>query len=139
EREELAETNSWSALALSIPSSTADASWSERLRFLFSTQQFSITDAMIIRTLLAEIEQAMVVTAIAIQRYRLRTGTVPAELSALVPEYLSALPRDAMDGKMLRYRVSSDSSFTLYSVGEDGKDDRGDPTLVAGNKEYNRI
>jgi len=139
EREELAETNSWSALALSIPTPANDPSWSERFRFLFSTQPFSITDAMIRRTLVAEIEQAMTVTAIAIQRYRLRTGTLPAELSALVPEYLSALPRDAMDGRTLRYGVLSDSSFTLYSVGEDGKDDRGDPTLVAGKKEYHRI
>jgi len=139
ERQELAETNSWSALALTIPSSIEDPSWSERFRFLFSTQPFSVTDAMIRRTLIAEMEQAMAVTAIAINRYRLRTGTLPAKLSALVPEYLSTLPRDAMDGRTLRYGILSENTFTLHSVGEDGKDEGGNPALMPDRKGYHRI
>ena len=32
-----------------------------------------------------------------------------------------------MDGKPLKYKLKSDGTFILYSVGEDGLDDGGDP------------
>lgn len=64
-------------------------------------------------------------TAISLKRYALRHGTPPAGLAALVPEFLPALPRDFMDGQALRYRLDPDGSFTLYSVGEDLRDDAG--------------
>jgi hypothetical protein len=35
---------------------------------------------------------------------------------------------DVMDGKPLRYRLNPDGTLLLYSVGEDGVDDGGDPT-----------
>ena len=62
-----------------------------------------------------------------------------AELTALVPDYLEQLPRDPMDGKTLRYHVLSNDSFTLYSVGVDGKDDGGKVTLRSDKKDYRRI
>jgi hypothetical protein len=65
----------------------------------------------------------MVNTAIALKRYQLREGKVPKDLSALVPEYLAALPRDLMDGQPLRYRLNADGSFVLYSAGEDAQED----------------
>jgi hypothetical protein len=40
-----------------------------------------------------------------------------------------------MDGKPVRYRLNSDGTFILYSVGEDGVDNGGDPTLRPEIKE----
>ena len=69
----------------------------------------------------------MTVAAVALNRYKLRTGTYPANLSLLVPEFLPALPHDWMDGKPLHYSLNADGTFTLYSVNDDGVDNGGDP------------
>ena len=150
ERERWARTNGWAALAgtkdepklhwrLSIESSEK-LGWYDRLRFLFASENFSITDSVIRRTLEVQTQQQMVLTVLGVQRYRLRTGRLPAQLSDLVPEYLTAWPHDFMDGKALRYRLlSGDGDFLLYSVGEDGKDDGGDPAQQADKKTYHQI
>jgi len=44
-----------------------------------------------------------------------------------------------MDGKTLRYRPLPDGSFVVYSVGEDGKDDGGNPARRADRKDYRQI
>jgi hypothetical protein len=67
----------------------------------------------------------MVRTAVAIKRYELRQGKPPSSLAALVPDFLDEIPLDLMDGQPLRYRLNPDGSFTLYSVGRDGRDDGG--------------
>jgi hypothetical protein len=72
--------------------------------------------------------QQMVVAAIALQRHQLRHGKLPTTLRALVPEFLSALPYDFMDGQPLRYGRNHDGSFQLYSIGDDGRDDGGNPS-----------
>jgi hypothetical protein len=69
----------------------------------------------------------MVIAAVALKRYQLRHGQVPQSLTALAPEFLAEVPHDFMDGQLLRYRLNSDGSFILYSVGEDGRDNGGDP------------
>lgn len=68
----------------------------------------------------------MVITAIALKRYQLIHGKPPPELNRLVPQFLSAVPIDLMNGQVFRYRPNSNGAFVLYSVGEDGKDDGGD-------------
>jgi hypothetical protein len=75
----------------------------------------------------------LVTTAIAIKRYELKHGKPPPRLAALVPEFLPALPVDLMDGQTLRYRLYSDGSFTLYSVGANAQDDGGDPDVEQQN------
>jgi hypothetical protein len=80
------------------------------------------------RIAIAEIEKEMLVAAIALKRFHLRHGTFPAALASLTPEFVPSLPRDWIDGKPLRYRLKEDGQFVLYSVGEDGVDDGGDPT-----------
>jgi hypothetical protein len=75
-----------------------------------------------------EMERRMVVTAIALKRFQIQSGKFPADLESLVPDYLHELPLDLMDGKPLRYRPHTDGTFLLYSVGEDGEDNGGDPT-----------
>lgn len=68
----------------------------------------------------AEWKRRLLVTAIALKRHRLRHGKYPADLTAMVPELLSEVPFDFMDGKPLRYHLEADGSFSLYSgtVGE---------------------
>ncbi len=75
-----------------------------------------------------EIQRVLTVAAIALKRYRLRNGKYPASLDALVPDCISSVPLDPIDGKPLRYRLKPDGTFTLYSVGLDGQDDDGDPS-----------
>jgi hypothetical protein len=75
-----------------------------------------------------EAARQLALTAIALKRFQLKHGSYPENLSALVPEYLSATPTDPVDGSPLRYRRNGDDSFLLYSIGEDMSDDGGDPT-----------
>jgi len=77
----------------------------------------------------AETERSLVLSAIALTRHKLRHGTYPESLSALVPEFLPAVPADYLDGKPVKYHRNDDGSYALYSVGEDGKDDGGDASL----------
>jgi hypothetical protein len=69
----------------------------------------------------------MSIAAVALRRYRLRHQDWPPSLAALVPEFLSEVPRDWVNGEPLRYRRNNDGTFTLYSVGMDGQDDGGNP------------
>ena len=62
-------------------------------------------------------------TILALRAYQLTHGNLPADLSALVPEFLEAVPVDDFDGKPLRY--SADRNI-VYSVGKNLKDDGGD-------------
>jgi len=66
----------------------------------------------------------MVVAAVALKRYHLRHKKFPKSLDGLVPEFVSKVPIDYMDGRPLRYRPDGDQ-FVLWSVGLDGKDDGG--------------
>ncbi|MEW6305159.1 MAG: hypothetical protein AB1705_16915 [Verrucomicrobiota bacterium] len=84
-----------------------------------------------------ETQRRMTVVAIALKRCQLKHGRHPAGLAALAPEFLAEIPRDPMAGAPFQYRLEKDSGFTLYSVGEDGKDDGGDATPSApGSKRF---
>jgi hypothetical protein len=84
----------------------------------------------LLKTALAESARRLTVTAIALKRYHLQNGVYPVTLDDLVPAFLPAVPADFMDGKPLRYKLRPDGDFLLYSVGEDGQDNGGDPTPV---------
>lgn len=79
---------------------------------------------------LIEAQRSLVTTAIALKRYELHYGSMPRELSALVPAFLAEAPRDPVDGKLLRYRFQEGGKWWLYSVGENRVDDGGDPALT---------
>ncbi len=79
------------------------------------------------RVLEYETYREMTITAIALKRFELRHGKPPTDLATLVPEFLGRIPHDYMDGGSLRYRLNTDGTWTLYSVGEDGVDNGGDP------------
>lgn len=81
-----------------------------------------------------EVARNIVITAIALKRYQLRHGAYPSALAALKPEFATEVPRDPIDGKPLRYRLNSDGTYVLYSVGDDGKDDGGDVSAATPSK-----
>ena len=80
-------------------------------------------------TIRTETARRVVVTAIAIKRFQLRNGRYPVNLGELVPDFLPSIPIDPMSGKPLCYRPDPFGPYLLYSVGTDGKDEGGDPTL----------
>lgn len=65
-----------------------------------------------------------VVTACAVERFRLAQGRLPAALDELVPRFLPAVPADPMDSQPLKYRPL-DRGYVVYSLGEDDTDDGG--------------
>lgn len=62
---------------------------------------------------------------IALERFKLAKGAYPKSLAEVVPEYLDKLPLDPFSGKPYGYRLEEDGGFTLWSVGNDLKDDGG--------------
>jgi hypothetical protein len=82
----------------------------------------------VLKTLRMEAARDLTVTAIALKRYELKHGQLPEKLDQLVPEFLPAVPIDCFSGKPLHYQLQTTGAYLLYSVGEDGHDDGGDPT-----------
>ena len=80
----------------------------------------------------AQSEVDMAMLACALERYRLAEGQYPEELNALVPRFVAVLPHDIINGQPLKYRLTNNGRFILYSVGWNEKDDGG---VVAANKD----
>jgi hypothetical protein len=68
--------------------------------------------------------QSTVPVVFALAAYRADHGSYPADLAALVPKYLPAIPEDLFSGGPLRYKGQR-AGYVLYSVGPNGKDDGG--------------
>ena len=118
------------ANSLEAGTTNVSADWVEKagipdLREEFSGQADGAVQLMY-ATMAAEAARKIVITAIALKRYQLKHGNYPPNLSTLVPIFMSAVPRDPVDGQSLRYRLNPDGTFLLYSIGENGKDDGGD-------------
>ncbi len=73
----------------------------------------------------AEARRRLIITALALERYRRRHGAYPHTLAELAPEFLKSGPTDFMDGQPLRYYLTDNQQFVLYSVGLDCVDDHG--------------
>lgn len=117
-------------LGISKLSSSFDTLFSSKPDFHNMFSESIVTLAGLSRkVMLAEVARQAGITAIAIKRFQLKHGTYPPSLNSLVPEFISAVPRDPVDGEPLRYRLQLDGTFLLYSVGENGKDDNGNPSL----------
>ena len=102
------------------------------LKTLFS-ESILILNTMLRKVMLAEIQKQLVVTTIALKRHQLRHGKIPGDLQALCPEFLPSIPIDPVNGEPLHYKPNSGGTFLLYSVGEDGEDNGGDPNPAEGN------
>jgi hypothetical protein len=72
-------------------------------------------------------------TAIAVERYRLANGRLPAMLADLVPTHLPAVPDDPFSGQSLHYVVKT-PGFIVYSVGPDREDNHGTKTNKDGRE-----
>lgn len=72
-----------------------------------------------------EAAKQLAVAAIALKRYQIKNGQYPSDLNLLVPEFVSGVPLDPVDGKPLHYRLNADGTFLLYSIGPNGRDDGG--------------
>ena len=105
-----------------------------RLRFFIGRMLIGSLANLMRRAWVAQTTAEITRTAIAIKRYELREGKLPDALEALVPEFLSRVPVDYMDGKPLRYCMESDGEFVLYSIGVDGRDGHGDATYATGTR-----
>ncbi|MBW3624834.1 MAG: type II secretion system protein GspG [Armatimonadetes bacterium] len=72
-------------------------------------------------------QNRLLTVALALQAYRAERGAYPRVLSALVPDYLKAVPADPFaKAGTLKYRREN-GTYRLYSIGPDGKDDGGTP------------
>ena len=105
----------------------------DRLRYPNPQSLISLSK-VVNKAMRAETERSLAICAIALKRYGLRHRESPASLAALVPEFVPSVPIDYMDGKPMKYHLNPDGSFTLYSVGEDVKDDGGDASPLPGNE-----
>jgi len=103
--------------------------FTDDFRTIFSGNASYAALRKVVRT---EAAQNIVITAIALKRYELRDHQLPATLEELTPNFLQTVPIDCMDGQPLRYRRNADGNFPLYSVGVNGVDDSGDPSLEKG-------
>ena len=82
-----------------------------------------------------ETRRLQTITAIALERHRLKHGHYPDTLAQLIPDYLTQIPQDPMDGCPLRYRLNPDGTFTLWSAGFDGQDNGGDFSMPDPKKQ----
>ena len=86
----------------------------------------------------AEAQRRILITALALERYRIAHGAYPKTLAGLVPEILKVPPADFMDGRPLRYRLTDDGHFMAYSVGLGGVDNGGKLRRRMGDPGYQR-
>ena len=77
------------------------------------------------RAAMAEAERRLIVTAIALERYRVKYREYPQTVAKLSPEFLKNPPVDFMDGQPLRYHTTDDGHFILYAIGLDCVDHGG--------------
>jgi len=69
------------------------------------------------------VSEALIVCAL--ERYRRANGEYPATLARLTPGFLDNLPLDLITGETLKYRLTANGQFLLYSVGWNQRDDNG--------------
>ncbi len=96
------------------------------------SQDVTSLSAVFNKVMRVETAKQATIAAIALKRYQLKYGNYPTNLDSLVPDFVPTVPLDSVDGRPLRYRLNADGTFLLYSVGENGKDDGGDPSLEKG-------
>lgn len=109
--------------------------WHDRLCNAYVRMGTPAIENAVAKAFVTENQFALHDTALALTRHRLRHGAFPDSLDALVPTFLPELPRDRMDGQPLRYRKEADDRFTLWSIGDDLRDDGGDGTKEGASTE----
>lgn len=76
-------------------------------------------------------QNSLFTATLALQAYRQEHGAYPFSLTALAPAYLSHIPTDPFNaGRPLQYRHTK-STYLLFSIGPDRRDDGGAPVINA--------
>jgi len=121
------------AVWASRPYSEARSDW-EKWEQEFRSKEAGLFTRMLVPALFgaakataeADARHQLACTALAVEKYRAKTGQPPDHLNKLVPDYLDAIPKDPFDGKPLRMAVSQ-GTVLLYSIGPGLKDEGGAP------------
>ena len=96
--------------------------WNHRL---FAAVALPYTANLVQKSAAAQTAADEAALACALERYRISKGDYPQTLSALVPQFIAAIPHDVITGKPLIYHVTDGGQFILYSVGWNETDDGG--------------
>jgi hypothetical protein len=73
----------------------------------------------------AEGQRRVLLTALALERYRQKNKNYPDDLQRLAPEFLKSVPLDFATGQPLHFSLRENGRFLLYSVGLDCVDNGG--------------
>jgi len=73
----------------------------------------------------SETQNGLLLVMLALRAFRLEHGRYPAALTELAPAYLKKLPDDPFAAQGTFKYILNGNTYTLYSVGPDGKDDSG--------------
>ncbi len=77
--------------------------------------------------------------ACALERFHLAHGDYPEKLDVLVPQYITKLPCDIINGETLKYHRADNGTFLLYSVGWNETDDGGQISVNSGGRENLKV
>ena len=78
-----------------------------------------------------EVQNVLLLTALALRAYRLEHGAYPGTLARLSPAYLKQMPSDPFAANGPLHYKHQGINYVLYSVGPDGRDDGGRPIFDA--------
>jgi hypothetical protein len=65
----------------------------------------------------AQTRRELAIAALAVKRCQLRHNRLPPTLEALMPEFLSEVPHDFMNGQPLKYKLTT-TSFELHATSD---------------------
>lgn len=75
--------------------------------------------------------------ALAAEELRIEHGRFPTDWNELVPQYLPSVPHDSCASGPLQLKTTADG-IVIYSIGEDRRDDGGDPRHDVAFRVYHR-
>ncbi len=84
-----------------------------------------VFDSLLMKMAWAQSSVDEAALACALERYYLDHRAYPERLEALTPAYCAQTPTDVITGTPLRYRLTADGRYQLYSIGWNERDDGG--------------
>jgi hypothetical protein len=105
--------------------------WNHRL---FAGEMLPFTAGIIQKSACAQTAMEETALACALERFHLTHGNYPESLAALEPQFIAPIPQDVITGEPLKYRLTDDGQFILYSVGWNETDDGGQIVMSKDGK-----
>jgi len=95
----------------------------------FCRMLLPVSDKAWLKYAINQTQNDILMLCFALRAYKADHGKYPADLKKLTPAYLKEIPADIFTaGNPLGYKVTG-KTYTLYSIGPDGKDDGGAPSM----------